>query len=117
VEWHELKTGIFYLHEQAARTEGGRGVIIDKKLVRWQGPPMELGRRRHWEALRGGLGRAEDTLVLGDGIPWIWNLKADRWAEARALLDFWHGSEPLWELGRAQGGGEGAATTAWVESR
>ena len=44
VEWHELKTGIFYLHEQAARTEAGRGVIVDKRLVRWQGEPLELGR-------------------------------------------------------------------------
>jgi len=25
VEWHEIKTGVFYLQEQAARTEGGRG--------------------------------------------------------------------------------------------
>src|SRR5436309_2572674 len=70
VEWHELKTGVFYLHEQAARTAGGRGVIIDKTLVRWQGEPLELGRRLHWEALRGGLGRAKQSLVLGDGIPW-----------------------------------------------
>jgi len=117
VEWHELKTGIFYLHEQAARTEGGRGVIVDKKLVRWQGEPFELGRRLHWEALSGGLSRAKETLVLGDGIPWIWNLKADRWAEARGLLDFWHGSEHVWELGRAHCGAEGPRTKAWVESR
>jgi len=25
VEWHEIKNGVFYLHEQAGRTEGGRG--------------------------------------------------------------------------------------------
>jgi len=30
VKWHELKTGVFYLHEQAARTEGGRGMIAEK---------------------------------------------------------------------------------------
>src|SRR5439155_19371365 len=30
VEWHEIKNGVFYLHEQAGRTEGGRGVIADK---------------------------------------------------------------------------------------
>jgi hypothetical protein len=33
VDWQELKTGIFYLHEQAARTQGGRGVIVQKTLV------------------------------------------------------------------------------------
>lgn len=88
VEWHEVKNGVFYLHEQAARTEGGRGLIAEKVVVRCLGQPMELGQRLHWEAVRGGLGRAKDKLVLGDGIAWIWKLKADRWPEARELLDF-----------------------------
>lgn len=117
VEWHEIKTGVFYRHEQAARTEGDRGMIADKTVVRWQGEALELGRRLQWEALRGGLAQAEATLVLGDGIPWIWNLKADRWADALELLDFWHGSQHLWELGRACHGGEESAAQAWVESR
>jgi hypothetical protein len=105
VEWHELKTGVFYLQEQAGETAGGRGVIAQKRMVRWQGEPVEFGRRLSWEALRGGLGRAEEVLILGDGGPWIWNLAQDRWQEARQLLDFYHGGEHLWELGRACAGG------------
>jgi hypothetical protein len=34
VEWHEMKTGIFCLHEQAGVTAGGRGIICDKRVVR-----------------------------------------------------------------------------------
>jgi len=117
VEWHELKTGIFYLHEQAGVTGGGRGVICDKRLVRWQGEPLELGRRLHWEALRGGLGRAKEILALADGGPWIWNLVEDRWAQARQLLDFYHGSEHLWELGRVCHGQDEAQTKPWVQRR
>ena len=30
VEWHEMKMGVFYLQEQAAQTQGGRGLIEDK---------------------------------------------------------------------------------------
>jgi hypothetical protein len=101
VEWHEIKNGVFYLHEQAGRTEAGRGVIADKTVVRCQGDSVELGQRLHWEAVRGGLGRAKETLVLGDGVAWIWNLKAKRWPEAGELLDFWHGGQHLWGLGRA----------------
>ena len=99
VEWHELKTGIFYLHEQAGVTEGGRGIIVDKRVVRWQGEPLELGRRLNWEALRGGLARAKEMLVLADGGAWIWNLTQDRWPGARQLLDFYHGSEHLVGVG------------------
>lgn len=117
VEWHELKTGVSYLQEQAGETAGGRGVIAQKRMVRWQGEPVEFGRRLSWEALRGGLGRAEEVLILGDGGPWIWNLARDRWREARQLLDFYHGGEHLWELGRACAGGREAKAKPWVEQR
>ena len=73
IEWHEVKNGVFYLHEQAARTQGGRGLLTEKVVVRCLGQPMELGQRLHWEALHGGLARAKDKLVwemesLGFGI-------------------------------------------------
>lgn len=69
VEWHELKTGVFYLQEQAARTDGDRGLLADKVVVSWQGEPAELGQRLHWEALRGGLGRARNLLFWGTALP------------------------------------------------
>jgi hypothetical protein len=80
VEWHEWKTGVYYRHEQAGVTAGGRGVLAEKIVIGWQGDPVALGRRLHWEALRGGLGRAQARLVAGDGAPWIWNVAQDRWA-------------------------------------
>jgi hypothetical protein len=116
VEWHEIKNGVFYLHEQAAQ-KGDRGLIAEKTVVRCLGQPMELGQRLHWEAVRGGLARAKDKLVLGDGIPWIWNLKANRWPDARELLDFWHGGQHLWVLGRACNGMDEPKAKPWVEKR
>jgi hypothetical protein len=90
VAWHELKLGVFYRHEQWARTEGGRGLLIGKVVVSCQNEAAELGRRLHWEAQRAGLGRAKEMLFLGDGAAWVWNLKQDRWSEAWGLLDFYH---------------------------
>jgi hypothetical protein len=117
VEWHEIKTGIFYLHEQSAHTQSNRGIITEKKLVRWQGEPLEFGRRLGWEALSGGLGCANETLALSDGGKWIWNLVEDRWSHAWQLLDFYHASEHLWNLARVYWRGDEAATKAWVEPR
>jgi len=117
VKWHEIKDGVFYQHEQASRTEGGRGMITDKIVVRTQGDATDLGRQLHWEALRGGLARAQEKLVLGDGIAWIWNLKTNRWPDARELLDFWHGGQHLWSLGRALHGMDEAKAKPWVEER
>lgn len=117
VEWHEWKTGVFYRHEQAGHTAGGRGVLAEKVVIGWQGEPLEFGRRLHGEALRGGLGRAQHTLVAGDGAPWIWNVAHDRWAGATGVLDFYHASQHLWELGRALQGADEAALAQWVEPR
>src|SRR6185312_3824350 len=55
VEWHEEKLGVFYAQEQSVDSE--RGQLLDKVVVGWQGQPLEVGRRLHWEALRHGLGR------------------------------------------------------------
>jgi hypothetical protein len=78
---------------------------------------MESGQRLHREALRGGWGRAQERLVLGEGSAWIWNVAADRGSGAHELLDFYHGSEHLWELGRALGKDDEGPTRGWVEPR
>lgn len=117
VEWHEMKTGVFYLQEQAARTAGGRGLIEDKVVVSVVGEPGALGQRLHWEAQRAGLGRAQRPLFLGDGAPWVWNLKQDRWDKAVGLLDFFHASQHLWEVGRTVVGEEESRLVPWVEER
>lgn len=115
VEWHELKLGVFYRHEESAHTQGGRGLLTDKTVVSWQDQALELGQRLNWEALREGLGRARQTLFLGDGAEWVWNLKRDRWNAAVELLDFYHGSEHLWDLGRALYGERQPELSQWVE--
>jgi hypothetical protein len=117
VEWHELKTGLFYLQEQSAQTQGGRGMLADKAILNWQGEPGELGRRLNWEALRGGLGRAKDILFLGDGAPWIWNLQQDRWAGAVGVLDFYHASQHCWNLWRTVRGEKDPPLPSWMDRR
>ena len=117
VEWHEWKTGVYYRQEQSALTAGGRGLIDGKIMIGWQGEPVEFGRRLHWQAQQGGLGRARAKLVVGDGAPWIWNLAQDRWAGATELLDFYHAAQHLWGLGQALHGKDEAAAAQWVEPR
>jgi hypothetical protein len=115
VEWHELKLGVFYRHEQSAQTEGGRGLLTDKVVVSCQEHALELGKRLNWEGLRQGLAGAKETLFLGDGAPWIWNLKQDRWAQAIGVLDFYHASQHVWDLGRALKGEKQPALLQWIE--
>jgi len=117
VEWHEWKTGVYYPIEKPIRSEGGRGVIEGKLVIGWQGDPVEFGRRLHWEALPGGMGRAKARLVVGDGAAWIWNVAQDRWKGAVEMLDFYHASEHLWGLGRALHGEVGRTPSPSTAAR
>jgi hypothetical protein len=115
VEWHELKTGVFYTQEQAVE-KNGRGLLTDKVVVSWQGEPLELGQRLHQAACEHGLGRAREKLVVSDGAPWIWNVAQDRWPGAVEVLDFYHASQHVWDLGEAVMG-ERQAARPWVEKQ
>jgi hypothetical protein len=115
VAWHELKTGVFYLQEQAV-DKNGRGLLTDKVVVSWQGEPLELGQRLHQAACEHGLGRAQAKLVVSDGAPWIWNVAQDRWPDAVEVLDFYHASQHVWDLGEAVMGDRQAARP-WVEQQ
>lgn len=115
VEWHEMKVGVFYRQEQSVQ-KAGRGQLNEKVVVSWQGEPMEIGRRLHWEARRGGLGRAESILAVADGAPWIWAVVDDRWRGCHQLLDFYHASQHLWILGEVCSGSKEAAGP-WVEKQ
>ena len=113
VEWHEMKLGVYYQTEQAARKSNGRGELAEKVVVSTLEDAVALGQRLNWEALRAGLGRARNLEMLGDGAAWIWNLKDQRWQRAVEVLDFYHSSEHVWALGRALQGEEKAKD--WTE--
>lgn len=115
VEWHEMKLGVFYRHEQAVGEP--RGQLLEKVVVGWQGEGLELGRRLHWEARRGGLAQAQNILATADGAPWIWHVVQDRWSQAHQLLDFYHASQHLWNLGPALHPQDEAAAQKWVETQ
>ena len=69
------------------------------------------------EAMRHGLGRADEVLIVADGAVWIWNLAGDRFAGARQRVDYYHVSQHLWAVARALHPEDEAAAHAWVEPR
>jgi hypothetical protein len=67
------------------------------------------------EAMRHGLGRANEVLIVADGAVWIWNLARDRFPGARQRVDLWHVSQHLWALAHTLHPEDQAAARAWVE--
>jgi len=80
-------------------------------------PAGRFGQRLALEAQRRGVEGARHVAVLGDGAEWIWQLAAEHFPQATPIVDWFHASERIWELGRTLFGDGTAATATWVETQ
>lgn len=67
------------------------------------------------EALRRGYAKAEQTVFLGDGAAWVWELARINFPDAVCILDFYHASEHTGTLAAALFGSQEAKAqqTRW----
>ena len=72
-------------------------------------------RQLYAEAVRRGLGRAQRVLVIADGAVWIWNVVADRFAEATQRLDLFHANAYLWAVANQIHPDDPKAARGWVK--
>ena len=61
----------------------------------------EVGILLRQEAVRRGLGRAQQVIYLGDGAAWVWENCRLNFPGAIEILDFYHASEHVGQLARA----------------
>lgn len=101
ISWHEIKTAVIFRLDHRAENQSGRREIIEKYMVAYRGSPYEFGRRVFAEALRRGLNQAEQVYIISDGAVWIWNIVEDRFSDAIGVLDYYHASQHIWEVGAA----------------
>jgi len=113
--WHWVYGGTCFRLSQRARTAGGRAAILSRGYAMTRGGMDALKEQLWAEAMRHGLGRANEVLVVADGAVWIWNLVEDRFRQARQRVDFYHVSEHLWAVAHTVHPDDPAAARAWVE--
>lgn len=77
----------------------------------------EFGKRIYAEAVRRGLGRALQVIVLGDGAVWIRGIAEEHFQGAIQIVDLFHALEYLWDVGTLMYGPTGLAVTRWVKSQ
>lgn len=113
--WHWAYGGTCFRLNQRAQTAGGRPVILSRGTVMTRGGVEALKEQLWAEAMRRGLGRANQVLIVADGAVWIWNLAGDRFPGARQRVDFYHVSQHLWAVAHTLHPDDEAAARAWVE--
>ena len=113
--WHWVYGGTCFRLNQRVETAGGRSTLLSRGYAMTRGGVDALKQQLWAEAMRHGLGRANQVLIVADGAVWIWNLAGDRFAGARQRVDFYHVSQHLWAVAHTLHPDDEAAARAWVE--
>ncbi len=118
--WKELKVGcVFAIHQQPTRDKH-TGEIVDlaqavaNTYVAHLGGPTAFSELLWAEARQRRWMQARETIVLGDGASWIWNLAADKFFTSRQVVDWYHAKLHLTQAASALHGEGTAAARRWV---
>jgi len=76
---------------------------------------VDFGKRLYREALKRGWHRSKKKVVIGDGAEWIWKHVQALFPHARQVLDYYHCSEYLHKVAKAQYSNS-APAQEWVEA-
>jgi hypothetical protein len=119
--WKELKVGtVFELTERAEPDPlSGQPMLgapaVQTSYVTVLGGPEAFGRKVWAEAVRREFPEAGDSIVLGDGAPWIWNLAGEHFGTSRQVVDWYHAKEHLYAAGNLLYGEGSAPAQRWVK--
>ena len=84
------------------------------RYVAAQEPAESFGQRLYVTAAQGGVEQAAQTIVIGDGAEWIWNVASHHFPNATQIVDYWHACEHIWALRRALYPEESASGDRWA---
>lgn len=91
--WKEMKLGLTFCDKDIIKRSDGNHIIIKKEYVSFFGSVDEFKKLVFAAAARAGYGKIRETVVLGDGASWIWNMCKEIFPDATQILDFYHMSE------------------------
>lgn len=119
--WKELKVGSIFEVEVRPTRDRETGDVIDlahavrNTYVAHLGGPEVFGqlvwaeaRRRHWT-------QARETVAIGDGAPWIWNLVGEHFYDSQQVVDWYHAATHLHQAANALHGERTPAAHQWFK--
>jgi hypothetical protein len=121
--WKDVKIGVVFNVEVRPTKDRETGELVDlahavdNSYVAHLGGPDVVGEKTWALARRQGWEQAQDTIVLGDGAPWIWNQAALHFGQSHQLVDWYHAKEHLVAAARLLKPEGSAAFTRWLNSR
>jgi hypothetical protein len=62
-------------------------------------------------------GQAADSVVIGDGAPWIWNLASEHFYDSAQVVDWYHAKQHLYQAANLIHGEGTPAARQWVKDQ
>ena len=121
--WKEFKVGAVFEIEQREHCEprtgdcARQGHAVNNSYVAHLGGPEALGWQVWTEAQRRGWRDVCDSVVLGDGATWIWNLQQEHFHTSVAIVDWYHATEHLGTACQLLYPEGGAGATRWYNAQ
>ena len=121
--WRELKVGCVFALQQQPTRDKHTGEIVDlahavaNTYVAHLGGPAVFGEAMWAEARQRRWMQARETVVLGDGASWNWNLAADKFFTSRQVVDWYHAKLHLTQAATALHGEGTAAAHRWLRDQ
>lgn len=107
------------VHSDGAWTEMKCASFLSDQYGRSTIATMEksekFGELLYLEAVRRGLRLAGHVVFVADGAVWIWNLVSHHFPEAVEIVDWYHATQHLWEVGNAWHGEGTKKAKDWVK--
>jgi len=76
-----------------------------------------FGTRIYAEAIRRGVSRAAQVIVLGDGARWIWGIAEEQFYGAIQIVDLYHAREHLAAIAKSVYGASALKSKQWMDAR
>ncbi len=111
--YHEAKCGIVY----ETRLQNGKIRISNAKYLATLERTKAFGDQMYALAFDQGVENAKELACLGDGATWIWNGFSQHYPDAVQILDYYHATEHLSDVGKAWYGEGSDMAKRWLEAR
>jgi hypothetical protein len=120
--WKELKVGcVFEVEVRRARVpetedlEDGAHAVHTSYLGVLGGADV-FGRALWTEAVRRHVPHAHDSIVIGDGAHWIWDLAQEHFGSSWQVVDWYHAKEHLHRVAELAFGEDSPTGQQWVKT-
>jgi hypothetical protein len=115
--YKEAKVGVIFWEKHHQKIQGKRGVIRQREYLATLKSREEFRKRvsQMYQLVVGE--QTPQTIVIGDGAHWIWEMAQEQFPGALEILDFFHLSEYIWAVAKEAYPKQEAVQKDWVKQQ